>query len=260
MADSLVTWAWWDLESGFDYWYAQASVDGGATWHSLAGNYTTNLNPSGQNEGFGVTGSSGGFVRAGFSMLPFAGKQALVRFRCVTDAANHSEGLYLDDITPDPRYSGVQVTDTASPDTIAALQPIPTQPVWLQVRGWDGEGQPSTWSERVLFSPSVASVAADAAARADGVSGIVPNPANPSAEVRFTLAAGRPSAWRLDCFDASGRWMGRIAEGRDSGAGGALRAAFSGRDRAGRELPSGVYFLRLTHGAAFTGAKVALVR
>ena len=180
--------------------------------------------------------------------------------RCVTDAANHSEGLYLDDITPVPRYGGVQMTDTASPDTIAALQPIPTQPVWLQVRGWDGEGQPSYWSERVYFSPSVAGVAVVEAPRADRLSGIAPNPANPSAEVRFTLAAGRASVWRLDCFDVSGRWMGRVAEGRDLGAGGALRSAWSGKDRAGRDLPSGVYFLRLTHGAVMTNAKVALVR
>ena len=63
MGDSLVTRAWWSLESDYDYWYAQASVDGGATWHSLAGTHTTNLNPTGQNEGFGVTGSSGRATR-----------------------------------------------------------------------------------------------------------------------------------------------------------------------------------------------------
>jgi hypothetical protein len=261
MNDSLVAWAWWDLESGFDYWYAQASIDGGATWHSLAGTHTTNLNPSGQNEGFGVTGSSGGFVRAAFSLLPFGGKQALLRFRCVTDAANHGEGLYLDDVTPDPRYTGVQLADTGSPDSESTLTPIPTQPTWLQVRGRDGEGQPSLWSERVLFSPAVASVAgADTPALHDALAGIAPNPANPRADVRFTLASGEPASWRLDCFDASGRWMGRIAEGRDDGSGGTRRAVWSGRDRSGRELSSGVYFLRLTHAGARRTAKVALVR
>jgi hypothetical protein len=260
-ADSLVAWAWWDLESGFDYWYAQASVDGGATWHSLAGTHTTNLNPSGQNEGFGVTGSSGGvFARTAFSLLPYVGKQALVRFRCVTDAANHGEGLYLDDITPDPRYTGVQTSDTGSPDTFFAVTPLPTQPTWFQVRGRDGEGQPSNWSVRVLFSPNVAAVAAAAAPRLDGVAGIAPNPANPRADVRFSLSSGTPSAWRLDCFDASGRWMGRIAEGQDDGSGGDRRAAWSARDRAGRELPSGIYFIRLTHGAARRTAKVAIAR
>jgi len=261
MGDSLVAEAWWDVESGFDYWYAQASIDGGATWHSLAGTHTTNLNPSGQNEGFGVTGSSGGFVHTAFSLLPYAGKQALLRFRCVTDAANHGEGLYLDDVSPDPRYSGVQTTDTGSPDSVYALTPIPTQPAWFQARGRDGEGQNGYWSDRVLFSPSVAAVADDGApVRFDGLSGIAPNPANPQADVRFVLAAGAPASWRLDCFDASGRWMGRVAEGRDSGSGGRRHALWSGRDRAGRELPSGVYFLRLAHAGALRTAKVALVR
>ncbi|HYJ32820.1 MAG TPA: hypothetical protein VE326_06325, partial [Candidatus Binatia bacterium] len=188
------------------------------------------------------------------------GKQALVRFRCVTDAANHGEGLYLDDITPDPRYTGVVTSDTGSPDTAFTLAPLPTQPTWFQVRGRDGEGQPSPWSGRVLFSPNVAGVAAGAAPRVDRLAGIAPNPANPRADVRFTLSSGMPSAWRLDCFDASGRWMGRIAEGRDDGSGGDRSAAWSARDRAGRELPSGVYFIRLAHGAVRRTAKVAIVR
>jgi hypothetical protein len=54
--------------------------------------------------------------------------------------------------------------------------------------------------------------------------------------------------------------MGRIAEGRDDGSGGTRRAVWSGRDRSGRELSSGVYFLRLTHAGARRTAKVALVR
>lgn len=260
--ESLVTWAWWSLEDGFDYWYAQVSIDGGATWSSLVGPYTTNLNPNGNNEGFGITGSSGGgFVRATFSLLPFVGKQALVRLRCTTDAVGHLEGLYLDDIAPTPRYSGVEEVDTGSPDSVWAVVPLPTAPAWFQVRGRDAEAQTSFWSDRVLFSPSVASVAESASHPAwDRLAGIAPNPANPQADVRFTLAAGAPGRWRIDCFDASGRWIGRVAEGVDNGAGGPRRAAWSGRDREGRELPSGIYFLRLTHGAARSTVKAALVR
>jgi hypothetical protein len=94
----------------------------------------------------------------------------------------------------------------------------------------------------------------------DRLAGIAPNPANPRADVRFSLSPGAPASWRLDCFDASGRWMGRIAEGRDDGSGGDRRAAWSARDRTGKDLPSGIYFIRLVHGAAQRTAKVAIAR
>ncbi|MGE5179423.1 MAG: M14 family zinc carboxypeptidase [Bacteroidota bacterium] len=261
-SDSLVVWAWWSLEADYDYWYAQASIDGGTTWHSLAGTYTTNTNPSGQNEGFGVTGSSGGsFLRAAFSLLPYGGKQALVRFRCVTDAVNHGEGLYLDDIAPDPRYGGVTEWETGSADTTAAIDPLPTQPTWFQVLGKDAEGQASPWSDRTLFTTTVSTAPATAGvARADAIERIAPNPANPQAEVRFSLAAGAPGAWRIDAFDAAGRWVARVAAGRDDGAGGARRVSWAARDAAGRDLPSGVYFLRLQHGASRRSVKVTILR
>jgi hypothetical protein len=260
--DSVVVNAWWDLEPGFDYWYAQASRDGGATWSSLAGTHTTNLDPSGQNEGFGVTGSSGGeFVRAAFSLLPHAGREVLLRFRCVTDASIHGEGLYLDDLAPVPRYSGVTVQDTGSPDSSFALSPPPMAPTWLAVRGVDGEGQPSAWSDRLLYEPDVTGVAVAAGAPApDRIVRVSPNPSNPRAAVSFILASGAPGPYRIDCFDASGRWVGLVAAGVDDGRGGARRAAWTGADRAGRALPSGVYFLRLVHGRERRTSKVTLLR
>jgi len=263
LGDSLVVNAWWNLESGFDYWYAQASGDGGLTWQSLIGNYTTNSNPSGLNEGSGVTGSSGGvFVRAAFSLLPFSGRQALVRFRCVTDGANHLEGLYLDDIAPTPRYIGVTAVDTGSPDTTFEVIPAPTTSTWFAARGVDAEAQPSPWSDRRLFQPSVTAVANDGAPHpSDRIVGIAPNPMNPGTQIRFTLAAGGPGRYRLDCFDAGGRWIGSVADGFDGGQGGSRQVSWSGRDRSGRELPSGIYFLRLTHGAARgITAKITLLR
>jgi hypothetical protein len=262
VGDSLVVYAWWSLEAGYDYWYAQASGNGGATWQSLIGNYTTNSNPSGNNEGSGITGSSGGvFARAAFNLLPFAGRQALVRFRCVTDNQNHLEGLYLDDVAPTPRYVGVSAIDTGSPDSSFEVTPAPTTPTWLAARGVDAEGQPSPWSDRRLFQPSLTSVAeAGAAPASDRITGVVPNPMNPRTEVRFTLAAGAPGPYRLDCYDAGGRWVGRVTEGADAGRGGPMRFLWSGRDRSGRELPSGIYFLRLTHGSSRATAKVTLLR
>ena len=51
-----------------------------------------------------------------------------------------------------------------------------------------------------------------------------------------------------------------MTEGVDDGRGGGRQAAWNGTDRAGNALPSGVYFLRLTHGAARRSSKVTLLR
>ena len=48
------------IELDWDYAYVIASDDGGATWTNVATNLSTDENPNGQNEGNGITGSSGG--------------------------------------------------------------------------------------------------------------------------------------------------------------------------------------------------------
>ncbi|MGE5175667.1 MAG: M14 family zinc carboxypeptidase [Hyphomicrobiales bacterium] len=259
--DSLVVMAFWDLETNFDYWYAEASTDDGGTWTGLAGNFTTNLDPNGLNDGFGITGSSGSWQRAAFSLLPFTGKQARVRFRCVTDASVHGEGLYLDDLAPTPRYAGVTVEDTGSPDSTAPLSPPPATPTWLDVRAVDAEGQSGRASVRVLFDPSVTGVAADAVGRAGGLRiAATPNPFNPSTTIRFSIPPGIPGAYRLDAYDVGGRWIARIAAGRDDGRGGSRAVVWDARDHAGRPLASGVYLLRLVTPGGARSAKLTLLR
>src|SRR5207248_10507791 len=83
---------WWDVEDGFDYGYVEVSDDGGLTWNTLPGQYTTNDDPNGQNLGNGTTGKSGGgdtpqWVRDRFDLTPWAGKPIQLRFEYVTDDA-----------------------------------------------------------------------------------------------------------------------------------------------------------------------------
>ena len=53
--------AWYEIEQDWDYGYVEVSTDNGATWTQLPGNLTTNTDPNGNNDGNGITGSSGGF-------------------------------------------------------------------------------------------------------------------------------------------------------------------------------------------------------
>src|SRR5205807_9485504 len=44
---TLDCYLWFDIEQDFDYGYIEASTDGGTTWDTLKGKYTTDTNPNG---------------------------------------------------------------------------------------------------------------------------------------------------------------------------------------------------------------------
>ncbi|HET9251260.1 MAG TPA: M14 family zinc carboxypeptidase, partial [Candidatus Eisenbacteria bacterium] len=259
--ESLIVMAWWDLEDDFDYWYLEASNDGGATWTRLPGNFTTVSNPTGKNEGNGVTGTSGEvFRRAAFTWGIMGGRQVLVRFRCVTDVANFGEGLYLDDLTPTAFESGIVDTDTQSPDERHGIA-APGTVAWFQVRGVDGEEQKGAWSARVRYEPGVSAVdpAPPAPAR-DRIASNAPNPFNPRTRIRYELAPGAPGRYRLAVHDASGRLVRVLEEGLDTGLGADRTVAWDGLDHAARPVGSGVYVVRLETDRGSTSRKITLLR
>lgn len=84
----------------------------------------------------------------------------------------------------------------------------------------------------------------------------VPNPFNPSLRVRFDLASG--GRVRLQVFDAGGRRVRTLVDAvRDAGPG---VATWDGRDDGGREVASGLYWLRLEADGVVRTAKAALLR
>ena len=260
--ESLVVMAYWDLENTFDYWYFEVSEDGGATWIRLPGTFTTNSNPTGKNEGNGVTGSSGGiFRRAAFTWGIMGGHQVLVRFRCVTDGSNAGEGLYLDDITPTAFESVITDMNTQSGQNLFSLVP-PLNPTWFKVRGVDGEGQKAPWSARVRYEPGVSAVDAPTAPAFthDRIASNAPNPFNPRTRIRFELARGTPGRYRIAVHDASGRLVRVLDEGPDPGLGADRSIAWDGQDGAGRPVGSGVYVVRLTTERGSTSRKITLLR
>jgi hypothetical protein len=94
---------WYDIEDGWDYFYVQASEDGGKTWRILPGKYTTEDNPVGNAFGVGWTGMSGGgeaptWVDEEIDLTAFAGKEILLRFEYVTDDAVNRPGVLLDNL------------------------------------------------------------------------------------------------------------------------------------------------------------------
>lgn len=105
---TLQFWAWYDIESTFDYAYAEASTDGGRTWTTLKGRYTTTSNPNGASFGNAWTGRSGlpqsssasaRWVQESMSLNAYAGTRVLVRFEYITDEGYNAPGLAIDDLS-----------------------------------------------------------------------------------------------------------------------------------------------------------------
>ena len=83
-----------------------------------------------------------------------------------------------------------------------------------------------------------------------------PNPFNPSTTLRYAL--DEPGRVRIAVYDARGRELAVLLdEERPAGPG---EATWQGRDRAGREVGAGVYFVRADAGAATRMVKATLVK
>jgi hypothetical protein len=84
----------------------------------------------------------------------------------------------------------------------------------------------------------------------------VPNPFNPQTEVRFTLPRGGRAV--VSVYDIRGRLVRRLHEGEL--AAGEHTAVWDGRDRQGRQQPSGVYVARLEAGSLKLSSRLTLVQ
>jgi hypothetical protein len=83
-----------------------------------------------------------------------------------------------------------------------------------------------------------------------------PNPFNPATTIRFTIPA--PAHAVLSILDVTGRRVVVLANGhREAGV---FTEAWDGNDASGREVSSGVYFVRLEAGSAVATRKILLVR
>lgn len=126
---TLTYWAWYDIETDYDYAYVTVSTNGGETWQPLEAKDTTTTNPHGNAFGAAYTGKSGvseadsdspsEWIRLEADLTPFVGQQVLVRFEYITDDALHGNGFLLDDVSvPELNYSedfeaGIGGWDTA---------------------------------------------------------------------------------------------------------------------------------------------------
>ncbi len=107
---TLTYWTWYDIEKDYDFVYVEISTDG-QNWQILHTPSGTNRDPTGNNYGWGYTGTSGGsdtpqWIQESVDLSPYAGQQVWLRFEYITDAAVNHTGFLLDDISiPEIGYS-----------------------------------------------------------------------------------------------------------------------------------------------------------
>jgi len=85
------------IEIDWDYAYLVVSEDGGTTWNSVDTNLSTTTDPNGQNFGFGITGTSPGWVDLTANLSAYTG-DVLIGFRYWTDVAAVEPGFMVDDV------------------------------------------------------------------------------------------------------------------------------------------------------------------
>lgn len=88
--------------------------------------------------------------------------------------------------------------------------------------------------------------------------GNVPNPFNPSTEIRFVVPNGPALDYRVEIYDAAGRVVRRLDAGR--AAPGMNQVIWNGQDDQGAPVGSGVYLYRLELGAERLVSKMVLVK
>ena len=85
---------------------------------------------------------------------------------------------------------------------------------------------------------------------------VAPSPFTHHTEISFALSS--PASVQLSIHDVSGRRVRTLLSG--DGGEGVHTARWDGRDAQGRQLASGVYFVRLERGGVATSRQVVLTR
>ncbi len=102
----------------------------------------------------------------------------------------------------------------------------------------------------------------DGGCRQTVILSVRPNPFSSSAEIRAVLDSSAGSQLSVCVYDVAGRLVKNFRDPHPKTAGGpAVRSyTWNGRDEAGKELPSGTYFIRIASGGRSACRKVAILR
>jgi hypothetical protein len=254
--DAFTFQTWYDIETGWDYAYAILSVDGGRSFVNLPGTGTTNADPHGTNAGNGISGSSGGWQAHSYDLSAWEGQPVWLGLRYSTDSGFAPEGIYVDDVWPVQTWASSSVLSSGVAGTSYSVSGRGDGTYWYSVRGRDAEGN---WGYPSADVPAVVNLGTGVQIAAGGgffLGRAAPSPFFRSTAIAFGLA--RPGPHTLSIYDVTGRHVRTLSQGARPA--GPASVTWDGRDGAGRPVPAGVYFYRLTSGDGDRMERVVLLR
>ncbi len=134
----------WDLETTFDFGYAQVTTDGGETYTSLActdavdDNAGDNVGP-GFGPGFNGFNDAPTFAPQTCDLTPYAGSTVGLAFRYFSDSNTHGDGFWVDNVA----VGGTPVSDGSTLtgwQSATELNPVEVEGYSVQLISYDDAG------------------------------------------------------------------------------------------------------------------------
>jgi len=238
--DSLIYWIWYNTENNYDVVVTEVSLEG-KEWIQLHDRYT---------------GNSNGWLRKAYSLEPWAGKSVYIRFRYMTDDNTLGSGVYVDDIFPVPSFASRRTVADNITDTLYELTITEPGQYWYRVRGYNstwGWGDFGPLEDIVVTGSGIAS----APTQNPKTSLTVLGPTPTGADVSIRYGIGSAGSVDLTVFDATGRMVKSLVRG--AVVPGEYSVRWNSTDERGKQVPAGVYFLRLFADRSLT-ARIVLSR
>ena len=151
--DTLKFWAWYDIQTNFDFAYVEISTDG-IHFTPIDGNLSTDGDPWWHNRGHGITGTSGDepwmseWVEGLYPLNDFAGEDIYVRFSYKDHSLYYAwYGFIVDDIHPVNSFETFTVLSSEITDTSYTIGGKSEGKYYYKVRAYDAEDQWGGYSE-----------------------------------------------------------------------------------------------------------------
>jgi hypothetical protein len=150
--DTLKFFANYNIIDGFDYAYVQVSTDG-VNFAPIQGNLSSTEDPYGHNLGYGITGTSSGWVQGLYDLSGFVGQDIYFRFSYSDyDITYAGRGIYIDDIYPTSAFNNSAIISSPLTDTSYEIAGHDYGIYYYKVRGKDAQEQ---WSDYSLVGEVV---------------------------------------------------------------------------------------------------------